>query len=153
MIRASAEEKLALKKVQEILPSVYREVVSDPIADEDLLLSYWPSTVGPMIACRTRPLGVFGDKLFVEVTDLPCLNELRALRWRVTRQLNEAVGRRVLSDVSFRLGRAHRKPPARAARVSGSEAADGDEADEIRDPNLRRIFRARRKAAEKKSGS
>lgn len=153
MIRAPAEEKLVLKKVREILPSVYREVVSDPIADEDLLLSYWPSTVGPMIACRTRPVGVFGEKLFVEVTDLSWLSELRALRWRIARQLNEAVGRRVLSDVSFRLGRAHRKPPARAARVSGSEASGGDEADEIRDPNLRRIFRAHRKAAAKKSGS
>ena len=141
-----------MKKVQEILPSVYREVVSDPIADEDLLLSYWPSTVGPLIACRTRPLGVFGDKLFVEVTDLSWLSELRALRWRITRQLNEAVGRRVLSDVSFRLGRAHRKPPARAARVSGSGAAGGDEADEIRDPNLRRIFRAHRREAGKKAG-
>jgi predicted nucleic acid-binding Zn ribbon protein len=141
-----------LKKVQEILPSVYREVVSDPIADEDLVLSYWPSTVGPMIACRTHPLGVFGDKLFVEVTDSSWLSELRALRWRITRQLNEAVGRRVLSDVTFRLGRAHGKPPARAARASGS-GAGGDEADEIRDPNLRRIFRAHRKAAGKTSGS
>lgn len=142
-----------MKKVQEILPSVYREVVSDPIADEDLVLSYWPSTVGPMIACRTRPLGVFGDKLFVEVTDLSWLSELRALRWRITRQLNEAVGRRVLSDVSFRLGRAHGKPPAQAAGASGSGAAGGDEADEIRDPNLRRIFCVHRRAAGKTSGS
>ena len=136
-----------MKKVQEFLPKVYRDVVSDPIADEDLVLSYWPTTVGATIACRTRPVGVFGDKLFVEVTDPSWLSELQGLSWRISRQLNDAVGRRVLSDVRFRLGRVQGKPPARAMSARAADTAGGDEADEIRDPNLRRIFRVHRKVA------
>lgn len=136
-----------MKKVQQFLPKVYRDVVNDPIADEELVLSYWPSTVGAVIACRTRAVGVFGDKLFVEVTDSSWLSELQGLSWRISRQLNDAVGRRVLSDVRFRLARIQGKPPARATSASAENTACGDEADEIRDPNLRRIFRVHRKAA------
>ena len=137
-----------MKKIQELLPDVYRDVVSDPLADEDLVLTYWPSTVGPMIAYRTRPVGVFGRKLFVEVTDPEWRNELQGLSRRIARQLNQAVGRKVLWDISFRLGRARGKPPARAAAASVSLPPESsDEADDIRDPNLRRIFCERRKSA------
>ncbi len=136
-----------MKKVQQFLPKVYRDVVSDPIADEDLVLSYWASTVGEVIACRTRPVGVFGKKLFVEVTDSSWLSELRGLSWRISRQLNDAVGRRVLSDIRFRLALVQGKPLARAISPSVTDTAGADEADEIHDPNLRRIFRVHRKAA------
>lgn len=143
-----------MKKIQELLPDVYRDVVSDPLADEDLVLTYWPSTVGPMIAYRTRPVGVFGRKLFVEVSDPEWRNELQGLSRRIARQLNEAVGRKVLWDVSFRLGRAHGKPPARAAAASVSPRSENsDEADDIRDPNLRRIFRARRRKSGEEAAS
>lgn len=133
-----------MKKVQEFLPDVYRDLVHDPGAEEDLVLSYWPSTVGPLIACRTRPVGVFGRKLFVEVTDPAWRTELQGLSRRIAGQINDAVGHKVLWDVSFRLGRARGKPPARAANASALPET-GDEADSIRDPNLRRIFRARRR--------
>jgi predicted nucleic acid-binding Zn ribbon protein len=135
---------LAVKNIQQLLPDVYRDVVSDPLAEEDLVLTYWPSTVGPMIAYRTRPVGVFGRKLFVEVTDPAWRDELQSLSRRIARQLNKAVGRKVLWDVSFRLGRARGKPPARAASAEPLTAPSSDEADDIRDPHLRRIFRARR---------
>ncbi|MDA1311953.1 MAG: DUF721 domain-containing protein [Acidobacteria bacterium] len=134
-----------MKKIQQLLPNVYRGVVSDPLAEEDLVLTYWPSTVGPMIAYRTRPVGVFGRKLFVEVTDAQWRDELQALSRRIARQLNKAVGRKVLWDVSFRLGRERAKPPARTAAAGEPlTPRSSDEADDIRDPNLRRIFRARR---------
>lgn len=142
-----------MKKVQEFLPKVYRDVVNDPIADEELVLSYWPSTVGAVIAGRTCPVGVFGDKLFVEVTDSSWLSELQGLSWRISRQLNDAVGRQVLSDVRFRLSRMRGKPPVRATSASAADTTSGDEADEIRDPNLRRIFRIHRKAAGETSRS
>lgn len=133
-----------MKTIQQLLPDVYRDVVSDPLAEEDLVLTYWPSTVGPMIAYRTRPVGVFGRKLFVEVTDPEWRDELQSLSRQIARQMNKAVGRKVLWDVSFRLGRARGKPPARAAAAC-EPLPSGDESDDIRDPNLRRIFRTRRR--------
>ena len=63
---------------------------------------------------------------------------------RIAGQINDAVGHKVLWDVSFRLGRARGKPPARAGNASALPET-GDEADSIHDPNLRRIFRARRR--------
>jgi predicted nucleic acid-binding Zn ribbon protein len=83
------------------------------------VLTEWSDLVGPKIAQRTRPDGVFERLLWVEVATSAWMHELNMLRPQLLKGLLERLGEPTLfDDLRFRLTGRNRKAPVvlRSAR-------------------------------------
>ena len=102
--------------------------------------------VGPKVAARARAVRLFGATLIVETVAQDWRKQLARMTHEFVARLNDAAGKDVVRDVEFRVVvGAKPRPVARAASASGV-----DEAAEIADPHLRRIYRQSRRRAQAK---
>jgi hypothetical protein len=75
------------------------------------VLSEWSELVGPKIASRTRPHGVEGRMLVIEVATSAWLHELNLLRSQILTGLLDRLGEpRVFDQLAFRLAGSSRAP-------------------------------------------
>ena len=115
------------------------------IDTEALARAAWPAAVGKKIAARTRTGRMVRTRLIVEVEDKLWQRQLFALSGQIVSNLAKQLGPGIVEDVEFRV-----IPPRRD--VQRAEAvqpvlASPDEADQIADSGLRRIYRNARKRA------
>jgi hypothetical protein len=111
-------------------------------SDEHLAVAAWRAAVGNRIALRTHAVTLVRSRLVVEVEDAVWQRQLFALRGQILKRLEEVVGRRIVEGLEFRIA-VPRMGPSRAESLNPS----ADEADAIRDPVLRSIYKASRKKA------
>ena len=135
-----------MKHVSEILPTIYRRGAKNYRDDRDLVVSYWARTVGAKVAMHTRPVRLWKGRLVVDVDSPEWRDELGALSHQIVAGLNQALGKKVLAAIDFRVGRQAPRPPQRAVTASGP-SRPRDEASEIADPHLRRLYRASMRGA------
>ena len=137
-----------MHRVAELLPEVYRKLAREAVDEEALLLALWPVVVGKKVAARTRPVRLFRDTLVVEVVAQDWRTQLSRMTADIVDRLNTATGKVVVRDLQFRVaGQQKLRPPQSA---SGSARSPGDEAAEISDPYLRRLYRLSRSRAKHK---
>ena len=141
-----------MKPLKDILPGLYRQEKSMTAEDEEeLVRTYWPSTVGPHIARRTKPVRILEGRLIVDVEGHEWRRQLAPMGRSIARRLNGAVGNDALEDVEFRVIVPDIRPPGRAQTATGADQPPTqehhDEASGINDPNLRRIYRRSMKKA------
>ena len=60
--------RLEMEQVKSILPRLFQQE-QRPLRDIDLILAYWPDTVGPLLAQHSTPIRVEFQTLVVEVAD------------------------------------------------------------------------------------
>lgn len=82
----------------------------------------WAELVGPRIAARTRPGGISGSTLVVEVASSSWLHELNLLRAQILAGLLERIGEpRLFGELSFKLaGRSGGRPAPSSPRAVAS---------------------------------
>jgi len=95
--------------------------ITDAVRAERLIAE-WTDLVGPKIAARTRPDGLFERTLVIEVASSTWLHELNLLRGQILAGLVERVGEpRLFDDLKFKIaggrGRGRTVPPRPRARV------------------------------------
>ena len=112
------------------------------VSDEEMARSAWPAAVGKKIALRTRAIGLVRNRLVIDVEDAVWQRQLWTLREQILGRLEQVLGRRVAEELHFRIAVARMMPVRAEERV-----ASGDEADEIRDPVFRLVYKAARKRA------
>lgn len=102
------------------LRGLSQEVRAERVATE------WQELVGAKIASRTRPKGVYGRMLVIEVASSAWLHELTMLRPTLLGELVTRLGEpRLFDDLSFRIaGRSQppREAPRRNSRAQPFEA-------------------------------
>ena len=104
----------------------------------------WPLAVGKTIANRTSVISLVRTRLVIQVEDKIWQRQLFTLRAQILTRLEEALGRRIVDELEFRIVVPTRKQVQSAALPQNAIV---DEADDIRDPVLRGIYKsARRKA-------
>ena len=133
-----------MKPLKDILPDLYRRQKKIMTAEdeEELVRTYWPSTVGPQIAQRTTPGRIVKGRLIVDIEGHEWRRQLAPMGRSIAQRLNGAVGRDALEDVEFRVMVPSIRPPGRAQTATGmDDSRQDDEASGITDPNLRRIYR------------
>jgi predicted nucleic acid-binding Zn ribbon protein len=134
-----------VKRVSDILAAVYRQGRDPKEADQDLVFCYWKEAAGGRLAQVSRPIHFTGNLLVVEVDSPEWIAALEAVRLRIHAKLNAAIGSKAVGRILFRAASTLRKPAARAETADPSlQMADG-----IRDPQLRRVYLASKRAAEK----
>ena len=119
--------------------------LSDKMSGEELARAAWPSAVGKRIAVRTSIFGLVRDRLVVEVEDAVWQKQLFHLRYQILNNFAEIIGGDIVRDIEFRIG-TPRRPPQPASRIDNSRSS-GDEADGIKDPVLRILYKESRKKA------
>lgn len=135
-----------MESAARLLPQVYRKLARQAADEEALLLGLWPVVVGARVAARTRAVRLFGATLIVETVAQDWRKQLARMTHEIVARLNDAAGKEVVRDVEFRVAvGAKPLPVARAASASGF-----DEAAEIGDPHLRRIYRQSKRRAQAK---
>lgn len=119
-------------------------LASHGLTDEQIATAAWGVAVGKTIARRTTVLSLVRTRLVVAVEDRVWQKQLFTLRGQIISRLEETLGRRIVEELEFRIAGPARKP-VQSAELT---AEVPDEADGIRDPVLRSIYKSsRRKAA------
>jgi hypothetical protein len=116
----------------------------DVLSAEDLACAVWPQAVGPKIAAHTRACRMVRTRLIVEVEDRIWQRQLFALTPHILVNLEKSVGGGLVKDLEFRIVPRRREPQRATQAVP---AFLSDEADGIRDPVMRGIYKASRKKA------
>src|SRR5271157_4288913 len=109
------------------------------VSPGDLARAAWPQAVGKRIAAHARVVGFRDGCLVVEVEDPVWLQHLRTLASQLLGCLRRVAGSDVVARIEFRPG-VPRREPQRSGRLRGTL----DEADDIQDPILRRLYKASR---------
>ena len=132
-----------------------KKVSSDLMTGEDLMRAAWPTAVGRIIARHTSHIRLVREKLIVEVEDAIWQRQLHGLSRHILASLNRVTGGCPVQQLEFRIGVPRRQPQSSATRESGqlsplvqprrNEARD--EADDICDPVMKRIYRLSRRKA------
>lgn len=129
------------------------KLASHGVTEEQMASAAWPVAVGKTIARRTTIAGLVRDRLVIQVEDKVWQRQLFTLRAQILRRMEEALGRPVVRELEFRIAVPARKPatseslPAAASVPGPLLAAAADEADSIRDPIFRSIYKASRRKA------
>jgi predicted nucleic acid-binding Zn ribbon protein len=117
--------------------------VSDVIGHERIACGTWKKAVGKKIALRTRALKLVRTTLIVEVDDEIWRKNLWSLRYQILHNLEKALGPEIVTAIELRV-MPPRFGPQRAERVE-APGAPRDEAENILDPGMRRIYKAARR--------
>ena len=117
------------------------KLTKNTVSDEEIARSAWSAAVGKKIALRTHVVGLVRDRLVVEVEDAVWQRQLFTLRQQILGRLEQVLGRQIAKELEFRIA-VPKIQPARAEVISSA-----DEADEIRDPVFRLVYKAARKRA------
>jgi predicted nucleic acid-binding Zn ribbon protein len=118
------------------------------LTDEDVLRAAWPAAVGKAIAAHTSRVRLVRTCLVVEVEDAIWQRQLRGLSHQVLDRVRKLTGHSSLTDIEFRIGVPRRQPQrAETPQNDFSLAPSGDEADQIQDPVLKKVYRLSRRKA------
>lgn len=113
------------------------------VEDEQLACAAWALAVGKTVARRTTALALVRSRLVIQVEDRTWQRQLWGLRGQILASLADALGRPIVEELEFRIAVPQRKPP----QAEAAPALFGDEADTIRDPMFRNIYKAARRKA------
>jgi hypothetical protein len=116
---------------------------SHGVTDEQLAVAAWPAAVGKTIASRCLATKLVRSRLVVEVPDPTWQKQLWTLRTQVLGRLETVLGSRYVEELEFRVV-PPRRQPARAESVTQLPL---DDADGIRDPLMRNLYKEARKKA------
>lgn len=117
--------------------------------DEDLNRALWPAAVGKAIAAHTSRIKLVRNTLVVEVEDAVWQKQLFPLASQIVGRIQKVAGNDTVRDVEFRVA-VPRRQPVRAATREGQLQSPNqhfDEAEDIRDPVLKKVYRLSRKKA------
>src|SRR4051794_33532585 len=113
------------------------------VTEEQMATAAWSVAVGNTIARRTSVIALVRTRLVIAVEDKVWQRQLFTLRGQILTRLDEALGKKLVEELEFRISVAPRKP----VQTAETPMTSADEADGIRDPVLRGIYKsARRKA-------
>jgi predicted nucleic acid-binding Zn ribbon protein len=125
--------------------------LSDAISPDQLAFAAWPTAVGKRIAVHACPKALVRGCLVIEAEDAIWQRQLFHLRFDILAKLTEILGSGIVTDLEFRIagGAAPRRPPQSAQ--SHGEAVSSDDADSIKDPVMRILYKQARTRAIKKA--
>ena len=119
------------------------------IEDDAIVQAVWPAAVGKAIARHTGNLKIVRECLVVEVEDALWQKQLHSLRNQIVDRVQKLTGNAAIQRVEFRVGIPKRAPQRTEIAHSRPvlQGTEPDEADQIQDPVLKKVYRLSRKRA------
>ncbi len=142
---------LKLRNYQAIMERAARLIKTNKLSsgiftDDDLARAIWPAAVGKAIAAHTSRVKLVRTTLVVEVEDAIWQRQLHFLTRQIVDRICKVTGSGIVQDIEFRVA-IPRRQAARAEVRESSAPAVLDEAESIRDPVLKKVYRLSRKKA------
>jgi len=125
--------------------SLAKMKLSDAVTPEDLARAAWAAAVGERLASKTSPKSLVRGSLIVEVEDALWQRNLFHLTPQILTKLSKVLGSGIIRDLEFRIG-TPRRPPQPAQKLYRTHEPP-DEAERIKDPGMRIVYRQGRKKA------
>ncbi len=91
-------------RIVEAIPVAFQRLGLEGRFRQGKIWAVWPAVVGPHIARRAQPHGLWQGRLIVHVTDPVWLHHLSMMRHQVIAALNEKLGESVVRDLILRIG-------------------------------------------------
>jgi hypothetical protein len=91
-------------RIAEAIPGALQRLGLEGRYRQGKIWAVWPTIVGPHIARRAQPHGLWQGRLIVHVTDPVWLHHLSMMRHQVMAALNERLGESVVRDLILRIG-------------------------------------------------
>jgi predicted nucleic acid-binding Zn ribbon protein len=110
-----------------------------------MIRGVWPAAVGNAIARHTVRLKVVRSTLVVEVEDATWQKQLFPLSSQIISRVQKLLGNSDIEHVEFRTA-VLKRPMQRAGQVAADHPTN-DEAEDILDPVLKKVYRNSRKRA------
>ena len=120
--------------------------LSEKMSGEEVARAAWPGIVGHRLARHATATALVRDRLVVEVEDAIWQKQLFHLRFQILEKVQEVLGGELVRDIEFRIGTPKRPPQVAQTLASRSPAAP-DDAEGIKDPVLRILYKQSRKKA------
>ncbi|VAV83867.1 hypothetical protein MNBD_DELTA01-1567 [hydrothermal vent metagenome] len=127
-----------------VLGKSWGKLATEVWPNEHKIKRLWQEAVGPAIAAKTEPTRLFGTKLNVSVTSAAWMNELTFHKADILRKLTEGLGKGVVEDIIFKVGRVEppkEKPPEQKIllrKLTTRELSEIDRiASEVKDPTIK----------------
>ena len=118
------------------------------LAPDQLAVAAWPAAVGERLAARTNAVTLVRTRLVVEVEDAVWQKQLFQLSSQILPRIRAVIGPGIVDELEFRVSpRVPRRPMRMATTSSASAGAADPEADSIRDPIFRTLYKQARKKA------
>jgi predicted nucleic acid-binding Zn ribbon protein len=121
----------------------------DLLADEEVVRALWAAATGKVIIRHTLRVRLVRQTLVVEMEDAVWQRQLRSLSEQILASIRRLTGTETVAELEFRIG-VPRMQPRRAESAAAAPAAAGkadDEAEQIRDPVLKKVYQLSRKKA------
>ncbi|MBI4490977.1 MAG: DUF721 domain-containing protein [Deltaproteobacteria bacterium] len=137
-----------LEKLGEILEKSLKRLDLSGRLVEYGVWPIWNDTVGPTIARNAQPEKIRYGTLFVKVTSPTWMQQLQYMKEMITEKLNQRLGREVVKNIFFVVGRVEGELLRPKAKESSSGSLSSTESiiDEetlhsIKDPEIRRALK------------
>lgn len=88
-----------VKPLGDLIKEFYEQHRGSDYLDEIKLINSWPKVVGPFIASHTIDLSIKNQVLFVRVDSDALRNELGYSKSLLMKNLNEMVGKEVVTEI------------------------------------------------------
>lgn len=92
-------------RIGDLLKGFFTEKMPKPLGEETAVFGAWPKAVGADVSRHATPVNFKNGILFVETRHPMWTAELTTKRHLIQRKLNEAIGKDVVREIHFRLGR------------------------------------------------
>ncbi|MEO2136046.1 MAG: DUF721 domain-containing protein [bacterium] len=110
------------KKLGELFTSTLKRMGLERKLDDYRAWDAWDEVVGPAIARNAQPTRLDGDRLIVAVRNSSWLQELDLLKKQLRERLNEKMGRELVRELYFFVGKLDHGPTS--DRKRNREALD-----------------------------
>lgn len=137
-----------IEKLGDILGKSLKRLELSPRLGEYEVWPIWNSTVGATIARNAQPEKIRNGTLFVKVASSTWMQELQYMKDVISEKLNDSLGRVVVKNIFFYVGKLDDKTPRpRSQETSASDSParesrlDEEELHSVKNPELRRALK------------
>ena len=139
------KETSRIEKLGDILGRSLKRLELSPRLGEYEVWPIWNSTVGATIARNAQPEKIRNGTLFVKVASSTWMQELQYMKDVISEKLNDSLGRTVVKNIFFYVGKLDDKTPGpKGQETSASDSParesrlDEEELRSVKDPEIRR---------------
>lgn len=142
------KEPSQIERLGDILGKSLKRLELSPKLGEYEVWPIWNSTVGTAIARNAQPEKIRNGTLFVKVASSTWMQELQYMKDMISEKLNDSLGRPVVKNIFFYVGKLDDKTPrSRSQETSASDSParesplDEEELRSVKNPEIRRALK------------
>ena len=142
------KETSRIERLGDILGRSLKRLELSPRLGEYEVWPIWNSTVGATIARNAQPEKIRNGTLFVKVASSTWMQELQYMKDVISEKLNDSLGRAVVKNIFFYVGKLDDKTPGpKGQETSASDSParesrlDEEELHSVKNPEIRRALK------------